>query len=111
MEKFDGMQKTTNESVDETMRSFEGATKATQAIATEIADYTRRSFEHGTKTMENLLGARSLNKAVEVQTEYAKAAYEGYVAHSTKLGQLYADMAKEAFKSYQDFAAKVTPIK
>jgi hypothetical protein len=71
------------------MRSFEGATKATQAIATEIADYSKRSFDQGTKTIENLLGARSLDKAFEVQTEYAKAAYEGYVSHATKLGQLY----------------------
>jgi hypothetical protein len=62
MEKFNDMQKTTNESVDATMRSFEGATKATQAIAAEIADYTRRSFEHGSQTMENLLGAKSLDE-------------------------------------------------
>jgi hypothetical protein len=53
--------------------------------ATKIADYTRRSFENGTKTMENLLGAKSLDKAFEVQTEYAKATYEGYVSHATKL--------------------------
>jgi hypothetical protein len=47
-----------------------------------------------------------------VQTEYAKAAYESYVSHATTLGKLYADLGKEAFKSYQDyFAAKVTPVK
>src|SRR5262245_41528196 len=84
---FDEMQKTTNANVDATMQSFEGATKATQAITTEIADYSKRSFEHGAKTMEKLLGARSLDKAIEVQTEYARAAYEGYVSHATKLGE------------------------
>jgi hypothetical protein len=42
---------------------------------------------------------------------YAKAAYEGYVSHATKLGQLYTDLAKETFKSYQDFAAKVMPVR
>jgi hypothetical protein len=60
--------------------------------------------------MENLLNARSLDKAIEVQTEYARAAYEGYVSQATKLGQLYTDLGKEAFKSYQDLAAKVTPV-
>jgi len=34
------------------------------------------------------------------------ATYEGYV-RPTKLRQRYADRVKEAFKSYQDFAAKV----
>jgi hypothetical protein len=109
--KLDDMQKTINENVDETTRSFEGATKAAQAIAAEVADYTRRSFEHGAKTMEKLLGVRSLDKAVEVQTEYGRTAYEDYVSHATKLGQLYTDLTKEAFQSYQDFAAKVTPVK
>jgi hypothetical protein len=61
--------------------------------------------------MENLLSAKSLDKAIEVQTEYAKTAYEGYVSHATKLGQLYTDLAKETFKSYQDLASKVTPVK
>jgi len=108
---FDEMQKTSNANVDATMHSFEGVTKATQAIAIEIADYTKRSFESGTKTMENLVGAKSLDKAFEVQTEYAKAAYEDYVSYASKLGELYTDLAKEAFKPYQSFATKVMPAK
>ena len=107
--KLDDMQRTNNVNVDAAMRSFEGPTKATLAIATEIADYTKRSFEDGTKTMENLLGAKSLDKAFEVQTEYAKAAYESYVSEVTKLGELYSDLAREAFKPYQSFVARVTP--
>jgi hypothetical protein len=106
--KFDDMQRTNN--VDAAVRSFEGPTKATLAIASEIADYSKRSFDHNIKMMENLLNARSLDKAIEVQTEYARAAYEGYVSQATKLGQLYTDLGKEAFKSYQDLAAKATPV-
>jgi hypothetical protein len=108
---FDDMQKTTNANVDATMHSFEGVTKATQAIATELADYTKRSFENGTKTMENLLGAKSPDKAFEVQSEYAKSAYEDYVACATRLGALYTDLAKEALKPYQGFVARATPVK
>ena len=105
---FDDMQKTSDANVDATVHSLEGVTKVTQAIAGEITDYTKRSFESGTKTMENLLGARSLDKAFEVQSEYARAAYEDYVSHASKLGQLYTDLAKEAFKPYQSFVAKVS---
>ena len=60
--------------------------------------------------MEKLLGAKYPDRAFEVQTEYARAAYEDYVSHATKLGQLYTDLAKETFKSYQDFASKLTPL-
>src|SRR5215510_10328158 len=109
MLKPDDMQKITNESVDATTRSFEGATKATQAITAAIADYTRRSFEHGAKTMEKLVGAKSPDRAFEVQTEYARAAYEDYVSYATNLCQLYVDLGREAFRSYQDLTAKLTP--
>ena len=82
---FDDMQKTSDANVDATVHSLEGVTKVTQAIAGEITDYTKRSFESGTKTMENLLGARSLDKAFEVQSEYARAAYELRLACITTL--------------------------
>jgi hypothetical protein len=108
---LDHMEKTTAANADAKMRSFEGATKVTQEIASQIADYSKRSFEQGSKTMEKLLEAKSPDKAFEVQTEYAKAAYESYVSHATKLGQLYTDLAQETFKSYQDFASKLTPVK
>jgi hypothetical protein len=107
----DDIKNIANESVDATTRSFQGATRVTQAIAGQIADYSKRSFEQGTKTVENLLGARSLDKAVEVQNEYARAAYEDYVSHTTKLGQLYTELAQETFKTYQDFASKLTPVR
>jgi hypothetical protein len=108
--KLDDIRKTTDANVQATMNSFEGPTKVTQEIASQIADYSKRSFEQGTRTMENLLGAKSPDTAFEVQTEYARAAYESYVSHATKLGHLYADPAREAFKSYQDFASKLTPV-
>lgn len=108
---LDGIQRTTAENVEATTRSFEGATRVTREIASQIAEYSKRSFEQGTKTVENLLGARSLNKAVEVQTEYARTAYEDYVSHATKLGQLYSNLTQETFKSYQDFASKLTPVR
>ncbi len=79
----DDIQKASNASFDATNQSFERVTKVTQAIVSEIADYSKRSFEHGTKTMENLLGVKSPDKAIEVQSEYAKTAYEGYVTHAS----------------------------
>jgi len=102
----DDIQKMGNANLDAMMSSFGAITKGTQAIATEIADYSRRAFENGTKTMENLLSAKSLDKAVEVQSEYAKSAYEGYVILATKLGQIYADLTKETFKPYESFSRK-----
>jgi hypothetical protein len=108
---FEDMQTMSKANMDATMKSFDAVTKGTQAIATEIADYSRRSFENGARAAEKLVSAKSLEQAFEVQTEYAKAAYEGYVFEVTKLGELYSDLAKEAFKPYQSFAARVPPAR
>jgi hypothetical protein len=108
---FDEIQNASKESMDATMRSFGALSKASQAIAAEVADYSKKSFEDGTKVLEQLLGARSLDKAIEIQTDYAKTAYEGFVSQATKIGELYADLAKETYKPFEAYVAKVSPAK
>jgi hypothetical protein len=38
-----------------------------------------------------------------VQTQYARTTYEGFVAQATKLGELYADIAKETYKPFEGY--------
>jgi hypothetical protein len=108
---LDDVQKMSKVSTDATMKSFGAITKGAQVIATEVTEYLKRSFENGAKAMEKLAGVKSLDKAIEVQSEYAKATCEGYAAQATKLGEIYADLAKEAFKPYEAFVANATPAK
>ena len=51
---------------------------------------------------------RSLDKAIEIQAEFAKQAYESFVAQATKVGELYAKLAKEAFKPLETVYAKAS---
>ena len=111
MKNFEDMQKMSKESMDATMKSFGSLSKASQAISTEVADYSKKSFEEGTKVFEKILGAKSLDKVLEIQTDYAKTAYEGFVAQATKIGELYADFAKETYKPFESYMVKVAPAK
>ncbi len=106
MQQFDQIQKFGQENVDAAMKAFGTVSKGAQAIAVETADYAKKSFEQSTATLEKLLGAKTLDKAIEVQTDYLKSAYEGFVAQSTKLGELYTSLAKDAFKPYEGLVAK-----
>jgi hypothetical protein len=101
---LEDIEKISKDNFDAMTRSFGVMPKAVQAIAAEMAEYLRRSFENGAKAMQNLLAVKSLDKAMEVQSEYAKTACEDYTAQVTKLGQLYSEFAKEAFKPYEGFA-------
>jgi hypothetical protein len=111
MKNFDEIQKYGKDNMDATMKVWGQMSKSVQAIATETADYSKKSFEEGSAALEKLLGAKSLDKAMEIQTTYAKSAYEGFVAQATKLSELYADLAKETYKPFESFAVKAAAAK
>jgi hypothetical protein len=72
--------------------------KGLQDIATESSDYSKKTFAAGTAMYEKLLGARSFETAIQIQTEFAKQAYEGFVAQATKVSELYTRVASDAMK-------------
>jgi hypothetical protein len=80
-----------------------------QAIASAYGDYTKKSFEDTRSYVEKLSGVKSLDKAIEVQTDYAKCAYETFTAESQKIAGLYTDLAKQTFKPFEGMVAKFTP--
>jgi hypothetical protein len=100
------LQKMSKNNFDTVTKSFGVWPKTAQAIATEMADYSKRSFENNAKAVEKLLGAKSLDKAIEVQSEYAKTICDDCAAQITKLGAIYAELAKEAFGPYGGLSAK-----
>ena len=102
-------QKIGKDNVDAALKSFGAVSKGVQAIAVETADYAKKSFEQSTAVLEKLVGVKSLDKAIEIQTDYVKASYEGFVAQSSKIGELVANTAKEAAKPYE--AIVVRPAK
>jgi len=107
----DQMQKFGKDSMDVAMASLGAWTKNAQAIATEFADYSKKSFEDSAAAWEKLLASKSLEKAMEVQSEYIKSSYEDFVAQSTKISELYADIAKEAYKPFEGVLAKASMMK
>lgn len=103
---FEDLQQAGKENVDLAVKSISALSKSSQAIAVEVAEYSKKAFEDGTAALEKLFGVKSLDKAIEVQTEYAKTAYEGFVAKASKIGELYADLAKETYKPLETLMAK-----
>lgn len=91
---------------DASMNSFPGGF---QAIATAYSDYTKKSFEDTRSFVEKLSGVKSVDKAIEIQTEFAKSAFETFMAESQKIGALYRDLATQSYKPFGGFLAKTTP--
>lgn len=110
MLKVEEFQNYGKEQFDAAVASAGSYTKNLQAIATAYTDYTKKSFEEGSAFLEKLSGVRSLDKAIEVQTDYAKTAYETFVAETAKIGELYKDLAKESAKPFEGFMAKMPKV-
>ena len=88
------------EQYDAVIASAGTVTKGVQAIATAYADYSKKSYEESKSFVEKLAGVKSIEKAIEIQTEYAKTAYELFMAEMAKIGELYKTFAKEAFTPF-----------
>lgn len=103
---LDSFQNLGKDHVDASLKTISALTKGLQEIATELADYSRKSFEESNATFEKLVAAKSLDKALEIHTTYLKTAYENFVAESTRIGEIYTDVAKEAFRPYEGIYAR-----
>jgi len=72
-----------------------------QTIANAYGDYTKKSFHETRSFVEKLTSVRSLDKVIEIQTEFARQAYETFFAGSLKICELYSELAKQIFKPLQ----------
>jgi hypothetical protein len=109
MIKVEDFQQYGKEHLESVVASATTVQNGLQAIATAYGDYTKKSYEDSKSFVEKLSGVKSLDKALEVQTEFAKSAYDTFVADSQKIAGLYTDLAKQTFKPLEGLVAKFTP--
>ena len=109
MVKVEDIQSYGKEHLETVAASASNMQSGVQAIATAYGDYAKKSFEDTKSFVEKLSGVKSLDKAVEAQTEFARSAYETFVAESQKIVALYSDLAKQTFKPYEGLVSKFTP--
>lgn len=103
---FEQTSKFGKEAVDNGLKSFAAVSKNMQTIAAEATEYSKKTFENGAAAAERIFSAKSPDKVLEAQADYMKQAYESFVAQATKFGDLYAEMAKDAYKPFETLVAK-----
>ena len=98
-----------NKQADPAIASGNALSVDFQTLATAYGNYTKKSFEQTQAFVEKLSGVRSLDKAVEIQTEFAKQAYETFVTESQKIRELYRGLAKQNLRPFEGIVAKKNP--
>jgi hypothetical protein len=77
-----------------------------QTIANAYGDYTRKSLEQVRSYFDRLARVRSLDKAVEVQVEFAKQTYQTFVSEMQKICGLQTELARQSFRPWEGFMAQ-----
>jgi phasin family protein len=83
--------------------------KGLQEIASESAEYSKHAMSASAEAVERLLGAKTVESALRIQSDYAKSAYEGFVAKSTKINEIMVKVASDAMKPAQNALSTFTP--
>jgi hypothetical protein len=99
-------QRASRDGFDASVRSLGEVSKGFQAIAATVADYSKKAFEDGSRAFEQMIGAKSFEQVWEIQSQYAKKAFDAYVAQASKVGEMYVDLARSAYQPVEQAAAK-----
>ena len=102
----DEMNKLGKDSMEMAMNSFGAWSKSGQAIVAEIVDYSKKSVEGSAAALGKALGHEKPGKGHGSAERIPEVVLRGFVAEATKLGELYVDFAKEAYKPFESAYAK-----
>jgi len=103
---FEEFQNFSKQQLDVVNSATASVAKGLQEIAAESSDYSKKAFASSSAAVEKLFGARSVETAVQIQTDYAKSTYDGLVAQANKINEIYVRLATEAFKPVEAAFAK-----
>jgi len=99
---FAEFQKLGQNGFDAAVHSYSEWNKALQALATRLTENTKKAFEDTTRTWEQIVGAKSIDQVIDIQSQYAKRAYDNFVAEASKLGEWYVSLVQDASKRAEE---------
>ncbi|MBE90869.1 MAG: hypothetical protein CMM76_15690 [Rhodospirillaceae bacterium] len=71
--------------------------KGAEEVSKAYFDYVKETAESGIEATKAVLVAKTVNDALDVQTVYAKQAFDTLMAEGTKIGELSVKVANESF--------------
>ena len=89
------------ETAEAAMKSATVAGKGIETINSEIYSYSKQSIEDAVTATKAVMGSKSIHEAFEFQTDFAKSAFEAYVAELSKISELATAATKETYAPFE----------
>ena len=106
MKNAESMQKFSKAQMEAVTNASAVMTKGMQNIAEETSAFSKKYFEMSSSALQDLLGAKALDKAFEIQTTFAKQAHESIVSQASKVSEIYTTLAMEMTKPFNNTSVK-----
>ncbi|HEY5239136.1 MAG TPA: TIGR01841 family phasin [Rhizomicrobium sp.] len=89
------------DTVEAYVKSANAAGKGAETLHSEIYSYSKQSIEDSIAAAKAVLAAKSVHEAFELQTDFAKTAFDTYVGQMTKIGEIFTSATKQTFEPLQ----------
>ncbi|MEJ0025391.1 MAG: phasin family protein [Rhizomicrobium sp.] len=89
------------DTVEAYVKAANVAGKGAESLHNEIYSFSKQSIEGSIANAKALMASKSAHEAFELQTGFAKSAFESYISEMTKLGELMVATSKETFEPIQ----------
>jgi phasin family protein len=99
-------QRLSKEGFDAATRSFGEMNKGFQALVHEMTNYSKRTFDDVFRAWEQLLTVKSVEQMIEIQSQYAKKAYDTHMSEMSKLGEMYVAIARNTSEPVEQATAR-----
>ena len=90
------------QNVEAWLASAAAAQKGFETISARTVAFQKAALENHVAATKSLMGSKSVQEFVEKQNEYAKGAFEAYVAELSSISDLFAAVSKDALAPIND---------
>ena len=86
------------ENVEAWMASAAAAQKGFETISARSVAFSKQALENHVEATKSLMTSKSVQEFVEKQNQYARGAFDAYVAELTSFSDLFSGVTREALK-------------
>ncbi len=100
-------QKFSQEQVEAATQSATAFSAGIQQLFAATTELSKKNIETGRGALQDLMESKSVDRALQVQIDFAKTAFDGVVAGTSNLTGIVSSTAQDVFKPFEGVFAKV----
>ena len=93
---FNELNAHSKKNLEAVVASVTAATKGAETLGAQAIAFSKKAVEDQVAAAKSLAGAKSVQEVVELQTAFAKSAFETYMAEMNKMAEIVSASVKES---------------